>query len=127
MTRRVALLLLLGLIALVASPALAANILTNPGFETGTLPSWFQDENGSPAEPEDWNVTGADAHSGAFSATVVGNKSIRQNFGPVSTDDIIELSYWLKQPELDSAFSALQLFYSDGSTGGLGCFSAFDA
>jgi hypothetical protein len=127
MTRRVVILLALGWIVLGASPALAANILTNPGFETGALSPWFQDFNGTPTEPEDWNVTGADAHSGAFSATVIGNKSIRQDFAPVSTDDIVEFSYWLKQPEFAEAFSALELFYSDASTGFGTCVTVFDA
>ena len=127
MMRLGAILLALAWTALVVPSALAENILANPGFETGELPPWFQDANFSPGEPEDWHVTGADAHSGAFSATVVGNKSIRQDFGPVPTDDITELSFWLKQPEFSSAFSHVDLFYSDASSDGGPCLAPFDA
>jgi len=129
MTRRVVTLLAFGWIAFGTCPPLAASILSNPGFETGTLTPWFQDGNGSPAEPEDWNVTGAAAHSGAFSATVVGDKEISQNFSPVLGTDILEVSFWLKQPEFGSGavLSAVNLFYSDASRGGGVCDSVPDA
>lgn len=117
MPRLIFALVTLACVAVGASPALAVNILTNPGFETGVLAPWFQDRNFSPTEPEDWNVTGADAHSGAFSATVVGDKEIRQNFAAVPTDNIIEISFWLKQPELPVVdFSSVSVFYEDGSS-----------
>ncbi len=100
---------------LIASPAVGGvNILQNPGFESGDLAPWFQDVDVDGSE--DWNVTNADAYSGTYSATNVGNKSIRQNFDPVPTESIVEVSFWLRQPE--TAFSAVTFFYSDGSDGG---------
>lgn len=115
MMRFVAVFLAMAWALMGASSAFAANILTNPGFETGVLAPWFQDRNFGSFEPEDWHVTGADAHSGAFSATVVGNKELRQNFAPATTDDIIEISFWLKQPELGTEITFVSLFYSDGT------------
>ena len=119
MSRLIPALVTLVWVALGVPPALALNILMNPNFEAGGLAPWFQDGNLSPIEPEDWNVTGVDAHSGAFSATVVENKEIRQNFAPVSTDDVVEISFWLKQPELPSVeLSFVSVFYDDGSSDG---------
>ena len=103
----------------IATPAGAMNILVNSGFESGNLAPWFQDQDFSGTE--DWNVTSADAHSGAFSATDVGDKSIRQNFSAVPTDDIVEISLWIKQPS-PTCCSALRFFYSDGSVGGASIF-----
>ncbi|UCG59062.1 MAG: hypothetical protein JSU70_06045 [Phycisphaerales bacterium] len=84
--------------------------LTNPGFETGSLPPWYK-ARGSGVE--DWNVTTADSHSGLYSATDVGNIELRQDFAAIPVSQIVELSYWLKQPEI--AISAFDFFYSDGS------------
>jgi hypothetical protein len=88
------------------------NVLANAGFESGALDPWFQaaDFGG----PEDWNVTGADSHTGEFSATDVGNKLIIQEFAPVPTGDILEASFWIKQPEI--AISAVYFEYSDGTS-----------
>jgi hypothetical protein len=88
------------------------NILENPGFETGSLDPWYQlnDFGG----PENWNVTDADAHTGAFCATDVGNKLIVQDFDPTPVADILETSFWIKQPEI--AISAVYFAYSDGSS-----------
>ena len=119
MPRLISALVTLFWVAVGVSPALAVNILMNPSFETGGLAPWFQDRNFRPTEPEDWNVTGADAHFGAFSATVVENKEIRQNFAAVPTDDVVEISFWLKQPELPSVeLSFVSVFYDDGSADG---------
>jgi hypothetical protein len=87
------------------------NILENAGFETGSLDPWYQlnDFGG----PENWNVTDADAHTGSFSATDVGNKLIVQDFPATPTSDILEASFWIRQPEI--AISAVYFAYSDGS------------
>ena len=66
------------------------------------------------AGPENWNVTDADAHTGAFSATDVGNKLIVQDFAPVAVADVLETSFWIRQPEI--AISAVYFAYSDGSS-----------
>jgi hypothetical protein len=87
-----------------------ADMIINGGFETGSLTPWYQ---GGGSGVENWNVTSADAHSGLYSATDVGNIEIRQNFVAIPVNQIVELSYWLKQPE--AALSAFHLYYSDSS------------
>ena len=90
-----------------------ANI-TNGGFETGSLDPWYIGIDYGMTEP--WNVTSVDAHSGTYSATDVGDGEIRQDFAPVPTDNVTELSFWLKQP--DSQISYVSAFYSDASESG---------
>ncbi len=106
-----AILLAVGLIV-VASPALAVNILGNPGFETGALPPWYQkaDFGG----PENWNATTADKHSGEWSATDVGNKLIAQDFAAVPVADILLASFWLRN--VDASINAVYFEYSDTTT-----------
>ena len=87
-----------------------ADMITNGGFETGGLTPWYQDRGSG---IEGWNVTNADSHSGLYSATDVGNIEIRQDFAAIPVNQIVELSYWLKQPAI--AISAFNFFYSDSS------------
>lgn len=90
----------------------------NPGFESGTLSPWFQDQIFSGTE--DWNVTSVDAHSGLFSATAVGDRTIRQNFPPVLGNLVREISFWIKQPSVSSGLvsggTAVSYHFSDGGT-----------
>lgn len=81
---------------LIVSEGEAANILQNPGFETGDLSPWFQDETFQGTE--DWNVTTADSFSGGFSATAVGDRGLRQDIPPTLGADITELSFWVRHP-----------------------------
>src|SRR5262249_14707696 len=102
---------LAGAICFVAQ-AQAAPVLVNGGFETGALSPWFQDRgNGS----EDWHVTSASAHSGTFSATDVGNIDLRQDFAPVLTSTITEVSFWARHPDPAVTDLAIQFFYSDAT------------
>ncbi len=96
---------------LVVGPVSAANILVNPGFESGVLSPWYNDEDLGAVEP--WNVTSTDAQSGAFSATNAGNSSIRQDFAAIAAASITEVSLWIKQP--DGLGFAATYFYSDGT------------
>lgn len=103
--------LLLGL-----TPVLGENILVNPGFETGAMDPWYQDAGSG---PEPWNVTNAEAHTGSYSATDVGNQRIRQDFDPFPTADITEVSFWVMQPGGDDAGTtgyAGWFRYQDGSS-----------
>lgn len=85
--------------------------LTNPGFETGSLFPWYNARARDYVEL--WNVTSAEAHSGVYSATNVGNSELRQDFAAVPVNQIVEMSYWQKQREILS--TACIFFYSDGS------------
>lgn len=94
-----------------------ANIV-NGGFETGVLSPWYQsgDYSWQGLPSENWNVTNTDSHSGTYSATNVGNKQLRQYFAPILTDQILEISYWMKRPEVIEYFGNFVWFlYGDGS------------
>jgi len=107
-------LLALGVTLLCAGPASAANVISNAGFETGSLAPWSLGNNFGGVEL--WNVTSAASHTGDYSATAVGNSEIRQFFGPVATADIQEASMWLMMPGTGVAF--ISLYYSDASENG---------
>ena len=50
---------------------------------------------------------------------VVEDKEIRQNFTAVPTDDVVEISFWLKQPQNPLVeLSFVSVFYADGSSDG---------
>ena len=101
---------------LAATPAAATNIVTNPGFETGSLAPWFQDRSFSAGT--NWFVTSADSHSGQFSAEDTGNKELRQDFAGVAGSSIDQLSFWARHPNegTDPAL-AYTFFYSDATFG----------
>jgi len=99
-------------LALVTGNAFAANILTNPGFEDGTLTPWFNSSDFCSGCT--WSVTSADAHGGTFSASVVGNRLLQQ-FAASPTSAITEASLWLKAPG-GSAIAAVYFLYSDSTT-----------
>jgi len=81
---------------LASTSAFGANILSNPGFETGVLGPWTNDTDfwGGCV----WGVDGADAHSGTQSAFVDGNRLILQTFAPILVSDILEASFWAQHP-----------------------------
>jgi hypothetical protein len=91
--------------------ALAANILLNAGFESGALAPWANslDFCGGCV----WSVTNTDAHAGAFSATVSGNRLLEQSFAPVNTGLIGLAGLWLKMPE--TGIAAVRFDYSDAT------------
>jgi hypothetical protein len=96
------------------SSLFADEVLVNPGFETGALAPWAQARSFSGSE--DWNVTSADAHTGTFSATDIGNKELKQTFAGVLVSDITQVSFWFKHPDFPDVFNtAYDFFYSDGS------------
>jgi hypothetical protein len=101
-----------GLLA-AASGAQAANILVNPGFETGGLSPWYQ--SASYGGVQDWGVDSADAHSGTYSAVDIGNKELEQDFAPVAGSSITQLSFWMRHPNYSIAPMALDLFYTDST------------
>ncbi len=100
----------LSALLLLAVPSVAANILTNPGFETGGLAPWFNsiDYCGVCA----WSVSDANSHGGDYSATVQGDRLLEQDFAPVSTALISEVSLWLTAPG-GGGSASFYLEYSD--------------
>ena len=107
-----AIVVLMMLVAIVA-PAEALNLLANPGFESGALGPWFQDQSFSSGE--DWNVTNSTAHTGTFSATDTGNKSLRQNFAATATSAITQVSFFAKHDNSNGSALAVDFFYSDST------------
>jgi hypothetical protein len=87
-----------------AAPANAANILVNSGFESGALGPWVA-SSGGPI------VTTAEAHTGQYSVAANGQDAIRQNFAPIATSQITELSFWAKR--VGGAFDTYQFYYDD--------------
>lgn len=96
----------------------AANIIVNPGFDSGTLSPWFNDRDFS-AGGTPWAATTDEAHTGAWSAGNVGDIEIRQNFAGVDSDDVLAASLWLKHPGLESNLPGfVSFFYSDATNSG---------
>jgi hypothetical protein len=78
-----------------------SNVLTNPGFEFGSLPPWTTDN---------WTVTNTDYYSGVYCAQDYQNHWVRQDFTPVLVTDINSISMWERQPS-GPAFAAVDFFY----------------
>jgi PEP-CTERM motif len=105
----------LALLSATAVPALAANVLVNPGFETGLLAPWTNSNDFCGGCL--WSVDDADAHSGTFSAFVSGNRLILQTFAPVPVASITAASFWARHPNsADGAAIAIFFQYSDATT-----------
>ncbi|MBI1334562.1 MAG: PEP-CTERM sorting domain-containing protein [Armatimonadetes bacterium] len=83
-----------------------ANILVNPGFETGDMTGWTT---------TNFTATNNDSHTGSWSTIDFGNFSVEQDFAPVMGSDITEISVWAKQPDLTSFFFAFDIIYSDST------------
>lgn len=90
-----------------ASPAMAANILVNAGFETGTLSPWTTPSGSA-------FVTNTEAHTGTFSVAALGGDSIRQNFAAVATSSVNQVSIWVKRA--GGPFDSYSFHYDDGSS-----------
>ena len=97
-------LLVFGVIALGSQSF--ANILVNPGFETGDLTGWTT---------TGYTATNNDSHTGSWSAISFGNVFVEQDFAGVAGSSITEVSAWVKQPSLTGYFFAFDTLYSDSS------------
>lgn len=105
--------LVVGLLGLSALTLSAGEVLTNPGFETGSLGPWFVGRNFGATE--NWNVTSTVSHSGTFSATDVGNQELEQTFAGVLVSNITQVSFWVEHPNASVTALAYDFFYSDSS------------
>ena len=111
MARRVVCAVLMALFAAgFAASADAANMVANPGFETGSLAPWFVDRNHASSGPT-WTVTSVNPRSGSFDATVGDVYELRQNFSsPIPVSSITSLTFWWLTTNM-----AFDFFYSDSS------------
>lgn len=78
-----------------------ANILINPGFETGDLGPWTT---------SNWTISTDNPYAGTYCAYDVGNYWIRQDFDPIDVTTINAVGTWHRQPEV--SISAVDFFYS---------------
>jgi hypothetical protein len=101
--------LLLAALFLTTTPAttFAQNILVNPGFETGSLAPWFAN-TGNP------QISNANAHTGTWSVAAFGGDEIRQNFDPITTSSITEVSFWVQRN--GGPFDQFTFYYSDNTS-----------
>ncbi len=99
------LLLTLGLFGVFTSAH--ANILVNPGFETGDMTGWTTSS---------FTATNNDSHTGNWSAINFGNITLSQAFTPIAATDITEFSVWAKQPNFSQFFFAIDFNYTDSTS-----------
>lgn len=103
-------------LALAGQAPVAAPLL-NGGFESGGLAPWVQGIDASdPFVPgAAWSVASDAARTGLFGATAINNFEIRQDFAPVASGFISELSFWVRHPlEQTGSLALVTLFYSNG-------------
>jgi hypothetical protein len=89
--------------------AVAGNILLNPGFETGSLSPWYNNQNFGGS---DWTVTNSTSESGTYSATNFGNVELEQDFSGVAASLVTQVSFYLEDT---AGFNAYDLLYTDGT------------
>lgn len=116
--------LMMWLVAAMAcgSPALA-NLLTNPGFETGDLSGW---------EQSGWYVgSGADAHSGTYGAAYhvpsgrpSGDYYVMLQYTPVSAGLSYDAACWLRTVSFNQSEAWLEVVFHDSSGGWVGQFQS---
>jgi len=82
--------------ALSCGLAQGSQILTNPGFESGSLTPWTNDH--SFGTGIDWAVTNTNCHSGGFCAIATGNIGLQQTFSPITVSSITAISFWASRP-----------------------------
>lgn len=91
--------------------AQAISLVTNGGFESGSLTPWTSNPNGGTVN---WAVATDQTHSGGFSAKVSANALLQQDFIPTPTALITDFSAWVKQDP--GALFSISALYSDGTT-----------
>ena len=79
-------------------------LLTNAGFETGSLPPWTTNN---------WSVVTNGPHTGTYCAYDLGNYWIMQSITPTPAAQIVSATIWERQPE--GQISAIDWMYQGGS------------
>lgn len=107
-------------VLLVSAAVVSANLLTNPGFETGTdLTGWQQN---------DWYIgTGADAHSGSNGAAYYvpaarpsGEYYVAAQYVPVTEGFTCDASMWLRTVSFNSSEAFMEVVFHDSLGGWVG-------
>jgi hypothetical protein len=91
--------------------AKGSQILSNPGFESGSLSPWVEGRSfGGTA----WTISSTNCHSGSFCATNNGNNELEQTFAPVAVGSITDISFWALHTSASVNALAVDLLYSGG-------------
>jgi hypothetical protein len=92
--------------------AKGSQILSNPGFESGSLSPWVEGRSfGGTA----WTISSTNCHSGSFCATNNGNNELEQTFAPVAVGSITDISFWALHTSASVNAVAVDLFYQGGA------------
>ena len=95
-----------------ASPA--ANLLVNPGFETGSLSPWALGRNFCSTSCKPWAAVKAMPKAGKYDAGDEGNAEMVQDFTATSTSSLTKVAFYCRHPA-GSEPTAADFFYSDGT------------
>lgn len=104
--------IILSIYLLACGAAQAGQILTNPGFETGSLTPWTNDTRYGTGV--NWAITSTGCHSGSYCAVDTGNIGLEQTFSPVADSTITDISFWALHPNSGVTALAVDLFYVGG-------------
>ena len=94
------------------------NLVTNPGFETGSMGAWTLGANDcgmfgdNPCDA--WHVTSDNSQSGSYSLEDTGNTEVVQYFTPTPGSVVDDVSFWFMQDP--AMMFGYELFYTDGTT-----------
>jgi hypothetical protein len=91
-------------------------LVNNGGFETGSLPPWYVNQNICTTGCDPWAITASQAHSGSFSAVDTGNIELLQYFTPVLVSNVADASFWIYTPDF-FAGTFVTFYYSSYSSG----------
>jgi len=107
----------LAFLVLTDSDTAQTNLLVNPGFETGDFTGWT-----ATSSFNDLSVTGFAPHGGSFVTEfsvpqgVISSMELKQSIPPVPTDQIGEISFWVRKGEdVGLALAEFRATYTDGS------------
>jgi hypothetical protein len=95
-----------------SATAVPANVVVNPGFETGDMTGWI---------PTTWSIDTTLPHSGIYDAYDPGGSGgggacIRQNFAPaIDSDDITSFTFWIRQID-DHGIAQVIVFHQIGGS-----------
>lgn len=83
-----------------ATASRAQNVVSNPGFETGTPSPWTlgSDFCTAPDPCTTWAVTNLVSHSGSYSAVDLGNIELVQMFADTPVSSITDANFWVMHP-----------------------------
>jgi hypothetical protein len=92
----------------------AINLITNGGFETGSLSPWAQGRDFCSSPCQNWTVVTNNPRQGKYDAMDEGNIEVVQDFTATATSLITGVRLSLRHPA-GAVTTAIDFFYSDGS------------